>query len=69
MNHPSMPGYNPLKGVDDTLPPDPPNPNVRRTKVQGCTTCESYKGMGPAHDASRNCASGKRSHCSCDTCF
>jgi hypothetical protein len=23
----------------------------------------------PPHDASKDCESGKRSHCSCDTCF
>jgi hypothetical protein len=25
--------------------------------------------MGPNHDAARMCESGKRTHCTCDTCF
>lgn len=30
---------------------------------------EGRRVMGPPHYASSNCESGKRSHCSCDTCF
>lgn len=44
----------------------------RRTYVDGCKTCESVKasnGFGPSHDASYGCESGKRDHCTCDTCF
>ena len=35
-------------------------------KAAGCDLCES---PGPPHDASPNCESGKREHCSCDVCF
>ena len=35
-------------------------------KAAGCDQCES---PGPPHDASPNCESGKRAHCSCDVCF
>lgn len=46
---------------------------IRRTRIQGCTSCDSYGhgkySMGPPHDASNSCQSGKRSHCTCDTCF
>lgn len=36
-----------------------------------CQTCARLaKGeMCPPHDASPRCESGKRNHCSCDTCF
>jgi hypothetical protein len=36
-----------------------------------CKTCEALaKGeMCPPHDASPRCESGKRNHCTCDTCF
>jgi hypothetical protein len=46
--------------------------------VSGCPRCESdiaeirktgVLPMGPAHQASPSCASGKRPHCTCDTCF
>jgi hypothetical protein len=30
---------------------------------------EEDGGMGPYHDASPNCESGSRTHCTCDTCF
>jgi hypothetical protein len=42
---------------------------IRRQNVEGCTTCKSYGKYGPMHDASKNCQSGQRSHCTCDTCF
>lgn len=42
-----------------------------------CETCQSYKKallkngtyFGPSHSASQFCRSGKRPHCTCDTCF
>lgn len=44
-----------------------------RLYVLGCPTCEREKAAGnaffPRHEASRRCESGKRPHCSCDTCF
>ena len=38
---------------------------------EGCPTCaELARGsFGPPHDASPRCESGKRPHCTCDTCF
>lgn len=34
-----------------------------------CVEIVTHGEMGPYHDASPNCESGKRHHCSCDTCF
>lgn len=38
-----------------------------------CAYCDRERAAGndfhPAHDASPRCESGKRAHCSCDTCF
>lgn len=36
-----------------------------------CAGCDANRasGYGPPHDASPNCESGGRSHCSCDVCF
>jgi hypothetical protein len=48
---------------------------VHRHKVpEGeCAYCDRERAAGnnyhPAHDASERCESGKRPHCSCDTCF
>lgn len=44
---------------------------TRRRHVEGCSYCEQNKGasMMPSHDASLRCESGKRPHCTCDTCF
>ena len=33
-----------------------------------CPTCQ-LGGMMPPHFASPRCESGRRNHCSCDTCF
>jgi hypothetical protein len=41
-------------------------------EVSTCRTCkeEGYgKGFAPQHKASEGCRSGKRAHCTCDTCF
>lgn len=58
--------------------------NIKRLEGLGildpaCKTCQdefypSYreKGVGPFapnHKASERCRSGKRAHCTCDTCF
>lgn len=36
-----------------------------------CASCDLNRGvaMVPPHDASPRCESGKRPHCTCDTCF
>jgi len=38
-----------------------------------CAYCDRERESGntfhPSHDASDQCRSGKRIHCSCDTCF
>ena len=41
--------------------------------VRGCKGCEPMlenpDAMCPSHTASDRCRSGKRPHCTCDTCF
>lgn len=50
-------------------------PTKRRHKApEGeCSHCNELRASGsdfhPPHDPSPNCQSGKRSHCTCDTCF
>lgn len=36
-----------------------------------CPTCNELRPgeMCPPHDASARCESGRRNHCSCDTCY
>ena len=38
-----------------------------------CKECDRYRAEGvsfhPSHTASPNCQSGRRAHCTCDTCF
>ena len=44
--------------------------NVRTFYDPSCQFCRANHGeMFPPHDASDNCESGKRAHCSCDVCF
>jgi hypothetical protein len=49
--------------------------SARRHQVDDgdCVYCDREKAAAntfhPPHDASENCQSGKRPHCSCDTCF
>jgi len=44
--------------------------NVRTYHDPNCQFCRANHGeMYPPHDASQNCESGKRAHCSCDVCF
>ena len=43
-----------------------------KPEVPGCRACAIISiegGFGPPHNASQRCKSGKRNHCSCDTCF
>ena len=39
----------------------------------GCKFCDDRKAEGctffPPHNASPQCESGRRNHCTCDTCF
>lgn len=44
---------------------------MRKRTVPICSYCDKYgaDSMMPAHDASPRCESGKRPHCTCDTCF
>ena len=46
-------------------------PTLRRKVVSGCRACNRsrHDPMMPYHDASPNCQSGHRPHCTCDTCF
>ena len=49
-----------------------PVPSRRRIAMEeGCATCaELAQGsLGPPHDPSPRCESGKRPHCTCDICF
>jgi hypothetical protein len=50
-----------------------PAPARRRHKLEPgqCEFCDREAGneFHPPHDASSGCASGKRPHCTCDTCF
>lgn len=46
-------------------------PKIRRQHVENCVFCAKFKATDffPPHDASDRCESGKRNHCTCDTCF
>lgn len=38
--------------------------------AEGCAYCAAHwLGIMPSHTASLRCQSGKRPHCTCDTCF
>jgi hypothetical protein len=41
--------------------------NYEPCGVEGCTY-NTY-GIAPNHNAGERCESGKRPHCTCDTCF
>lgn len=45
------------------------NSTDTRVRVTVCPSCKNTDDRGPSHEPSRNCMSGKRPHCSCDTCF
>lgn len=54
-----------LQAIGDRLP-------RRRTAPRGeCRYCDEHhaESMMPYHDASHRCESGKKPHCTCDTCF
>jgi len=44
---------------------------IRVTREPGCEYCAKHRDdpMMPPHQASSRCESGKRSHCTCDTCW
>lgn len=50
------------------VPQRPPAAPERRHTVAGCPGCDG-QGHRPSHDPSPMCESGRRAHCSCDTCF
>ena len=45
------------------------NDSGHRVRVTNCYSCKQRSGGGPDHAASERCRSGKRPHCTCDTCF
>lgn len=55
-------------GADSLLPHGAPQ---RRRPKGECAYCDEYGDDPnmPYHDASPRCESGKRPHCTCDTCF
>ena len=44
---------------------------IRRVPLGECAYCDKWGDdpMMPRHSASERCESGKRPHCTCDTCF
>jgi hypothetical protein len=56
-----------------TEQPNTWKPRRHKANPGECKFCDQMREEGrewhPAHDASRNCQSGQRAHCSCDTCF
>ncbi len=48
-------------------------PRLHKAPHGECWSCDKERELGnnfhPSHDASERCESGKRNHCSCDTCF
>jgi len=44
---------------------------ARQDEIANCEYCKKIaaSGFGPSHFASANCQSGRRNHCTCDTCF
>ncbi len=62
----------------DTNPTDRERKDLEALRAEAarypdCATCklrlETGNFTGPSHTASPNCRSGKRNHCSCDTCW
>lgn len=48
------------------------NRRFLRWRSRHCSTCHAVlmeNGHGPSHEPSSRCQSGKRAHCTCDTCF
>lgn len=49
---------------------EPPRWRKRVFDDPTCALCTAdWKGFHPPHQPSDRCQSGKRQHCSCDTCF
>jgi hypothetical protein len=48
-----------------------PPPRRSRAAPGECRTCDEHRAdpMLPPHDASPACVSGRRPHCTCDTCY
>ena len=42
---------------------------ARDHERENCSFCQQHGTDGPPHFASSRCESGRRNHCSCDTCF
>ncbi len=46
---------------------------ARQREIDECNACQRYiadkQTFYPPHFASRGCESGKKPHCTCDTCF
>lgn len=44
---------------------------IRIMPLGECAYCDKWRHdpMMPSHSASERCESGKRNHCTCDTCF
>ena len=58
--------------TDEKTPANPPRRRARAPEGE-CRYCDKLRETGqafmPLHDASPNCQSGRRNHCTCDTCF
>jgi hypothetical protein len=48
-----------------------PGRRRHRVPVGECVACDRERDVdfSPYHDASTNCQSGRRAHCTCDTCW
>lgn len=63
------------EGGNGVFPPQPgtvkPVKATRWIRKNDCAYCAEHgdESMMPPHDASANCESGKRPHCTCDICF
>ncbi len=66
----SSPMFDSIEAIPATK--EVPPYRIPRKYVDGCKFCEEIKandGFGPYHDAGNGCESGKRDHCTCDSCF
>lgn len=54
-----------------TIEKPEPKKHVHKMPRGECKFCDAHgdNDMMPSHDASPRCESGKRNHCTCDTCF
>jgi hypothetical protein len=43
--------------------------HVVTAEPEPCPTCATADAMTPRHDASPQCESGGRDHCTCDRCY